>query len=368
MSANLLKLQRNIQDILDRAVKEGTETAVQVAAYLRGMLIVDAWAAPAGRRIDGRSLFPIFSTGKGIAATAIHRLVERGVLHWDDPIAKRWPAFAAHGKAGIALRHALNHTAGLPMLPAQGAMSDTARWDAMCDFLASSEPLHPAGARRHYHAVTYSWLVGEPARRADGRDFGEIVAQEVCSPLGLDGLCFGGPVSEAARCVDAERVTPPSLPPTSSPPPPPDPVAARAAPDWMMPLEDWINRDDIRRACVPASNGFADARSLARHYAALVGPGVDGVRLLREATVDAATRWDPVSDGGLPGAGRWALGYSMQGPDDAPGAVFGHGGYGGSIAFADRRCSLAVGYVRSRMGGSSALDEVLRTIRAQAGM
>ena len=79
----------------------GTESAVQVAAYLNGERIVDAWAAPEGMTVDGESLFPIFSTGKGIAATAVHRLVERGVLSWDDPIAKHWPEFAAEGKEGI---------------------------------------------------------------------------------------------------------------------------------------------------------------------------------------------------------------------------------------------------------------------------
>jgi len=60
--------QDAVQRVLDRAVAEGVEDAIQVAAYFGGALVVDAWAAPAGRRVHGRTLFPVFSTGKGVAA------------------------------------------------------------------------------------------------------------------------------------------------------------------------------------------------------------------------------------------------------------------------------------------------------------
>ena len=316
--------------------------------------------------MDGRTLFPFFSTGKGVAATAVHRLAERGVLSWDVPIARYWPDFAAEGKGGITLRHALNHTAGLPMMPERCETFGT-DWDAMCAFLAAAAPLHPPGAHRHYHAITYSWLLGETARRADGRDFGSIIAEEVCRPLGIDSLFFGLPAAMRPLCVDAEKAPPAAAPePAAGPPPPPDPVAERAVPPWVCPLEDWINRDDVRAACIPASNGFGNARAVARHYAALMGRGADGVRLLADATIAAATRWDAVADGAVPGAGRWGLGYALQGPDDSPGAVFGHGGYGGSTGFADARHGLAVAIVKSRMGGSLT-NHLVAAIRRAVG-
>ncbi len=128
--------QNDVQQLLDRAVADGTESAIQVAAYLNGKLIVDAWSSPDGLPVDGDSLFPFFSTGKGLAATAVHRLAERGVLSWEEPIARHWPEFAAHGKGGITLRHALNHTAGLPMMPASEAQATD--WEDMCRFLTGS--------------------------------------------------------------------------------------------------------------------------------------------------------------------------------------------------------------------------------------
>jgi CubicO group peptidase (beta-lactamase class C family) len=362
MSQAIPDVQTIVQGILDQAVADGREDALQVAAYLHGELVVDAWAGPPELAIDGDSLFPFFSTGKGIAATAVHILTERGVLCLDDPVARHWPEFAVHGKGNITLRHVLSHTAGLPMMPEQGDMVLAAGWDGMCDYLANAAPIHPPGAERHYHAITYSWLVGEVAHRADGRDFATIVAEDICRPLGIDTLFFGVPESRLGECVDALPQLPVPPPDPAPEPAPPDPVAQRAIPPWVWPLEDWINSARIRRACIPASNGFGSARALARHYAALLDGGVDGVRLLTGDTLAEATRWDPATDGAIPGNGRWAMGYALQGPDDAPGSAFGHGGYGGSTAFADRRLGLAVGLVKSRMGGSIT-GEVVNAIR-----
>ena len=123
-----------------------------------------------------------------------------------------------------------------------------------------------------------------------------------------------------------------------------------------------MNRADIRRSCVPASTGIMDARSIARHYAALTGDGVDGIRLLSDATLDEALRHRP-----LPGEQRAAfgLGYGLYGPDSNPGAVFGHGGYGGSVGWADRRHALAFGFAKARMGAGG--DEIVAEVRRCLG-
>ena len=39
-----------------------------------------------------------FSTTKGVIATTVHRLVDRGLIDYDEPVATYWPEFAAAGK------------------------------------------------------------------------------------------------------------------------------------------------------------------------------------------------------------------------------------------------------------------------------
>ncbi|HVA88709.1 MAG TPA: serine hydrolase domain-containing protein, partial [Chloroflexota bacterium] len=112
------ELQGRVQALLEELVDSGAERGLQVAIYHGEQLVVDAWAGVAdpatGRPVDGDTLFTVFSTTKGIVATLIHILVERGLLDYDAPIARYWPEFGAHGKEGITVRHALTHTAGIP--------------------------------------------------------------------------------------------------------------------------------------------------------------------------------------------------------------------------------------------------------------
>ena len=145
-------------------------------------------------------------------------------------------------------------------------------------------------------------------------------------------------------------------------------VAERAIPAWTRPLEALMNHPAIRRACIPASNGLMNARSIACHYAALIGDGFEGVRLLREETLAEALRLRPIPGVERPEDPGRGLGYAFMGPSDAPASVFGHGGYGGSTGYADRRHCLAVGVAKARTNGGGVADEAVRAVRAGLGI
>ena len=58
----------------------------------------------------------VFSASKGVAATILHRLVDRGLLSYDAPVAEFWPEFGANGKSEITVRDMLAHKSGLSHL------------------------------------------------------------------------------------------------------------------------------------------------------------------------------------------------------------------------------------------------------------
>ncbi|MFG1820101.1 serine hydrolase domain-containing protein [Kribbella sp. NPDC049174] len=103
-----------MRELLESLVADGRELGVQVAAYLDGDLVVDAWSRA---DVDGQTLFPVFSVSKGIGATAVHILVDRGILGYDDRVADLWPSFGAHGKDEVTVGHVLEHSAGVPFFP-----------------------------------------------------------------------------------------------------------------------------------------------------------------------------------------------------------------------------------------------------------
>src|ERR1700754_3151369 len=128
-------LAKQVQLALEEMVGAGAENGLQAAVYHRGELVVDAVAGAAdpatGAPVTSDTVFFAASTAKGVAATVVHMLAERGVLGYDTRIAELWPEFAAHGKDRATVRHALTHSAGVPVLPKNLATGTLTHWDAM---------------------------------------------------------------------------------------------------------------------------------------------------------------------------------------------------------------------------------------------
>src|SRR5262249_37584987 len=153
-------------------------------------------------------------------------------------VARYWPEYAANGKAGITVRHVLTHTAGVPHLPEGARAADMCDWDGICRGIAALSPLWEPGTKTGYHALTYGWILGEVARRGDGRPFARIVREEICTPLGIEDLYLGIPDEVAARVAPME-VDPH---PMEMPPIPPEALINRAIPLSIQPLADFANR------------------------------------------------------------------------------------------------------------------------------
>ena len=74
---------------------EHGDVGAAVCVYHRGRPVVDLWGGladrDAGRPWERDTLQLVFSTTKGIAATCVHLLAERGELDLESPVARYWP-------------------------------------------------------------------------------------------------------------------------------------------------------------------------------------------------------------------------------------------------------------------------------------
>lgn len=117
----------------------------------------------------------------------------------------------------------------------------------------------------------------------------------------------------------------------------------------------------VGHACeIPAGNGIANARSLAKMYASCIGEVDDGVRLLSPQAMERARTWRTE---GLPLPGAYAaltanrapqrFGYGFELPRPAEPMLgpcsFGHAGAGGRMGFAHPESGFAVGYTCNNM-------------------
>ena len=166
-----------------------------LAVYVEGEPVVDVWTGWSDRHgevpwtADTGAM--VFSASKGVASTVLHRLVDRGLLSYDAPVARYWPEFGANGKSDISVRDMLRHRAGLSHL--QGVTMDELLDHRLMEDRIAAAPVDRHAGRAAYHAFTYGWLTSGLARAITGMGMRELFRREIAEPLNTDGLHLGRP-------------------------------------------------------------------------------------------------------------------------------------------------------------------------------
>jgi CubicO group peptidase (beta-lactamase class C family) len=363
--------------------ERGEEGGASAAVYHRGVKVVDLW----GGSFDGGdepygedTLQLVFSTTKGITATALAICVGRGWVRYDDTVASHWPEFAEHGKENATIAQLVSHQCGLFSVHGEISLAEALDWSTITRRLADTRPEWPIGTAHGYHALTYGWLAGEVVRRVDPRHrgIGQFVQDEISQPLGLDlwiGLpqqyeprvapLVGRPISMESDDPAVKAMLEQFMGPESN--------AGRALMlNGAFAGDGVFNRRDVHAAEIPAANGITDARSLAKMYAATMAP-IDGVQLITDEVRDVARTTvtpDGEPDMCLIMPTTFGMGYMTHGmfTPYAGAGSYGHPGAGGSVAFAQPERQLAFGYVMNQMAQNLAGDlRAQRLINAAAG-
>jgi CubicO group peptidase (beta-lactamase class C family) len=327
-----------------------------LAVYLDGQPVVDVWTGWSDRR--GRLPWSadtapvVFSATKGMASTVIHRLADRGLIDYDAPVAEFWPAFGANGKSALTVREVMRHRAGLSGL--RGATKeDLLDHVVMEERLAAAAPGRLLG-KPAYHALTYGWLMSGLARAVTGKGMRALIREELAQPLGTDGLYLGRPLAQAPTRV-AEIITPQNMPGIPAVNYAVVKLGARLSGGFRSMYFDGAmaavqGEIPLLDAEMPAANGVATARGLARMYGAIANGGeIDGTRFLsRELVAGLTGRRSLRRDRNILVPLSFHLGYhSVPFGNVMPG--FGHVGMGGSFGWADPQTGVAFSFVHNRL-------------------
>ncbi len=348
------RAQQAVVQVLNDAIESLGECGLQVAAYHKGEVVVDAVAGIAdlgtGREVDHDTPFLVFSCSKGITATLVHRLHEAGLVDYDAPIAQYWPAFALHGKSGITVRDALTHRAGLSEVADVSWLDQWNLADAGRAVEGASTLWEPRSTLV-YHPVTFGSILGNIVVRVSGESFASAVDREISQRLGITDLTFGIDPSDVLRASTRAVLVTAGSPGVDTGIAPP----SREESDQSDRMVAFGNDPRWIHGCMPAANLTTSARALARVYASLGPDGVDGVRLLRDETLSEAVRPSFGNDGSSLAMGM-GLGYQLGGmPEVAPTGhrlapwrdAFGHDGAGGRAAMVSPRHRLAVALTKN---------------------
>ena len=346
--------------------RAGMQPAIQLCLRHNGKVVLNraighAWGNGPADPLDAEQIpvttdtpFCVYSAAKAITTTVVHMLVERGAFSLDDRVCDYLPTYTGHGKERTTIRHVMTHCAGIPF--ATGPRPDLRRMndsDYAREQLGALKPIHRPGLMHIYHGLTWGPLIREIVSAATGRNIREILATEILDPLGFHWTNYG--VAQA----DVPLVAPSHV--TGKPLP--APIAAglkMALGGSMTQIIPFSNSPMFLTSVVPSSSTVSTADELSRFAEILCRGGeLDGVRVLREETLRAATkqcrRLRPDVATGLAPI-RWGTGFMLGSRRFGPfgrdaAAAFGHTGLTNIAIWADPSRELAVGLVSSGKPG-----------------
>ncbi len=303
--------------------------------------------------------FPVYSTGKPMAAIVVALLESRGVLDVAASVSSVLPEFRGHGRDEITVLDVLTHRAGIIL---SDMIDNHQLWvdrEAVWQRLLATPPRYPRGTFA-YMPTEYGLILDQLVIRLTGQTIARQFQHELALPLGLRNMHYGlglRGLNELAWSYwlgkDRYRV---------------------AGMDVADRFEEKNNDPAVFAAGNPAFSMVADAASLAAFYEFLVNGGrVEGRQLIPEQLVQRCTTrqvagWNKSIKTYL-SLGR---GFMLGAPTPSffgwwgTSGCFGHPGMFSSLAYGDHDTGLAVAIVTN--GNKGIGDMFSRSIRITHGL
>lgn len=202
-------LQVFLEQTLIAASDKNNFPGVAALVQINGMIAAEAayGVRAVGRQeaVTSDDRWHIGSNTKAFTATMIARLVERGVMRFEDTLASTFPTFAKEmdpAYQNVTIAQLLSHTAGLPPLTGskeliqfeaviKSAPSVLAQRKAVARYYFTQPPASVAGTSEYSNLGFI--IAGAIAEAQTGKSWEELINEHVFAPLGIIDAGFGAP-------------------------------------------------------------------------------------------------------------------------------------------------------------------------------
>ncbi|KAI9268179.1 beta-lactamase/transpeptidase-like protein [Phascolomyces articulosus] len=368
---------------------DGEEVGASVSAYVDGELVLDIYGG--WQNLEDQvpytenTLQMVFSSSKVVTAIVVARLVDQGILSYDEKITTYWPEFGQGKKENVTLGDLMVHAAGVGYLDVPVTSAEAEDTDRFSSILAA-QPHNFEGERtRSYHAITYGWYVNEVLKRAANTTIHDTMVNELNKMYNIEWnfkpyqqeyddriapFYSGPPIFQMARMVNLMGGPIAFIKVMMNP----DQIIHKS----MMSVLDHLNPSDCRRLAhrriqTPAISGYTNAHSIAKLAAMMANGGKavvegepdllspEGYALVTQP-VDPPV-FDMLVKRAMPQEkGGWGV-FDLLVVD---GVEFrGWSGMGGSIFFWNQEYNIAFGYAMNAIPSMKSPEKRSRAILKQ---
>jgi CubicO group peptidase (beta-lactamase class C family) len=262
-------------------------------------------ARPGGEEPTPQTPFFIGSLTKSITALAVMQLVEAGKIELDAPVQRYLPWFRVadpQASAQMTVRHLLNQTGGLPVLPGELVLTDfddtPGATERQVRALSTLKITRPVGSKCEYSNLNYN-ILGLIVEVASGESYVDYIQNHIFNPL------------EMSHSYTSK--------------------AAAKQNSLAMGHRHWFSRPyptpnlPVPRGSLPSGQLISSTEDMAHYLIAHLNGGRYGdVQILSEAGIDKLHRGEAEFIMGGVSVGRYGMGWFDI--DIAHTKTFSHGG------------------------------------------
>lgn len=146
-----------------------------------------------GLKTNGETIFRLASVSKGFAALLAAKLVDQGLLHWNDPVIKYIPDFALNPISEtpkMTVTQVLSHSLGLPYHSYTNLVEEGMSLSNIIP-LFKTVPLNLVPGQRYaYQNAAFAMIEKILEQASGGIPFSSLMKRELIQPLHLQRLSF----------------------------------------------------------------------------------------------------------------------------------------------------------------------------------
>jgi beta-lactamase class C len=202
-SALLADYNDYVSNSVERNLAAGVAVAIlkDTSVYLLRAYGISDYGS--GDSTSIHTIFRLGSVSKCFASVLTGKLVDKGVVSWDDKVIKFLPGFALSKPEStdqLTLRHLLSHTSGLPYHAFTDRIDDGANMDTLIYHLRDLALTGPPGELYSYQNVAFS-ITSNALEATTGKSYAALMEEEIFAPLRMDeaSMTFDELVSDERR-------------------------------------------------------------------------------------------------------------------------------------------------------------------------
>ena len=198
-------LEKTLTAARDKDHLPAVAAVIQIDGKIAAEAALGVRALGHPEKVTTNDRWHIGSDTKAFTATMIARLVEKGVIHFDDTLATSFPAFAEAmdpAYRNVTVLQLLSHTAGLPPLTddkdlppflavIKSANGVKAQRAAIARKYLTMPPASKAG--EFVYSNLGFIIAGAIAEARTGKTWEDLIRDQIFTPLGIKNAGFGAP-------------------------------------------------------------------------------------------------------------------------------------------------------------------------------